>query len=75
MTLGDMKDHQFSEAGAPVGAPRQRPTSSSRRILAVDDVLLDTVQNVLRVTDSAHEPFKPLPDWRSQPSAVRLWLR
>ena len=168
-----MKDHPISEAGAPAGAPQQRPTTSSQRILVVDDdrdtrllygfvltppgyrvevaedgaaawealqanrynllitehempkltglelvkklraarivlpvvmaarrlpteelarnpalrlaatlskpflegVLLDTVQNVLRVSDSAHELPKPLPAWRSLPSAVGLWLR
>ena len=168
-----MKDHQISEVGAPAGAPRQRPTSSSHRILVVDDdsdtrllygfvltrpgyrvevaedgaaawealqansyhllitehempkltgvelvkklraarmalpvvmaarrlpleelarnpllqlavtlskpfladALLDTVKNVLRVTDSPHEPLRPLPAWRSQPSAFGLWLR
>ena len=32
-----MKDHQIPEAGAPAGAPRQRPTTSSQRILVVDD--------------------------------------
>jgi DNA-binding response OmpR family regulator len=41
----------------------------------IEQVLLDTVQNVLRVTDSAHEPLKPLPGWRSQPSWDGLWLR
>lgn len=34
-----MKDDQISEAGAPAGAPRHRPTSSSHRILVVDDDL------------------------------------
>ena len=38
------------------------------------DVLLDTVQNVLRATDSAPRPIEPLPDWRSQPSAGVLRL-
>ena len=168
-----MKDHQISEAGAPAGAPRHRPASSSHRILVVDDdsdtrllygfvltrpgyfvevaedgaagwealqanrynllitehempkltgvelvkklraarmalpvvmaarrlpleelarnpslqlaatlskpiladALLDTVKSVLRVTDSPHEPLRPLPAWRSQPSAFGLWLR
>jgi DNA-binding response OmpR family regulator len=40
----------------------------------LEHVLLDTVPNVLRVTDGAHEPIKPLPAWRSQPSDVGLWL-
>ena len=39
------------------------------------DVLLNTVKNVLRVTDSAHEQIEPQPIWRSQPSADALWLR
>jgi DNA-binding response OmpR family regulator len=36
------------------------------------DALLDTVKNVLRLTDRAHEPIEPLPIWRSQPSAQGL---
>jgi hypothetical protein len=39
------------------------------------DALLDTVKNLLRVTDSAHEQIRPLPTWRSQPLADALWLR
>jgi DNA-binding response OmpR family regulator len=39
------------------------------------DALLDTVQEVLRVTDSVPQQIKPLPAWRSQPSADALWLR
>ena len=39
------------------------------------DALLNTVQNVLRVTDSDSERIKPLPAWRSQPPAIGLWLR
>jgi DNA-binding response OmpR family regulator len=38
------------------------------------DVLLDTVKSVLRATDSPREHLEPLPDWRSQPSAVGLRL-
>jgi DNA-binding response OmpR family regulator len=34
--------------------------------------LLETVRAVLRATDSAPGQLKPLPDWRSQPSAVGL---
>ena len=37
--------------------------------------LLDTVDNLLRVTDSAPEQIKPPPAWRSHPSADALWLR
>jgi len=33
----DMKDNKISPAGEPAGAPRQRPTNSTRRILVVDD--------------------------------------
>ncbi len=33
------------------------------------DALLDTVRNVLRVTDSPCEQIAPTPNWRSQPSA------
>jgi DNA-binding response OmpR family regulator len=36
------------------------------------DALLDTVKNVLRATDSPRELIAPLPNWRSQPSAVGL---
>ena len=36
--------------------------------------LLETVRTVLRVTDSPREQIAPLPNWRSQPSAVSLWL-
>ena len=36
------------------------------------DALLDTVKNVLRMTDSAHERSEPLPTWRSQPPADSL---
>ena len=32
-----MKDRQISEAGAPAGAARQRPTTSPQSILVVDD--------------------------------------
>jgi DNA-binding NtrC family response regulator len=39
------------------------------------DALLDTVRNVLRATDSDSELNKPLPAWRSPPSADSLWLR
>ena len=39
------------------------------------EALLDTVRNVLRVTDSGSAQIKPLPAWRSQPSADALWLR
>jgi two-component system, chemotaxis family, sensor histidine kinase and response regulator WspE len=39
------------------------------------DALLETVKDVLRVTDGPHEPLRPLPAWRSQPSADGLWLR
>ena len=39
------------------------------------DALLDTVEDVLRVTDSAHEQIKPLPAWRSKSSADGVWLR
>jgi len=38
------------------------------------DALLDTVKNLLRVTDSAHEQIRPLPAWRSQPSEDALGL-
>jgi DNA-binding response OmpR family regulator len=38
------------------------------------DALLDTVKNVLRATDSPRELIAPLPNWRSQPSAVGLRL-
>ena len=37
--------------------------------------LLDTVKNLLRVTDSAPEQFEPRPAWRSQLAADALWLR
>ena len=36
------------------------------------DALLDTVKNVLRVTDSPREQIAPPPNWQSQPSAVGL---
>lgn len=36
--------------------------------------LLETVRVVLRATDSAPGQHEPLPDWRSQPSAVGLRL-
>ena len=39
------------------------------------DELLGTVKKVLRATDSDSERIKPLPAWRSQPSAIGLWLR
>ncbi len=38
------------------------------------DALLDTVDNVLRVTDTAPEPAKPLPALRGHSSARALWL-
>jgi DNA-binding response OmpR family regulator len=38
------------------------------------DALLDTVQNVLRATDSAPAPLDPQPTWRDQPSANGLCL-
>jgi len=38
------------------------------------DVLLDTVKNVLRATDSPRGQIAPPPDWQSQPSAVGLRL-
>jgi DNA-binding response OmpR family regulator len=38
------------------------------------DALLDTVKNVLRVTDSLREQLVPRLNWRSQPSAVGLRL-
>ena len=36
--------------------------------------LLETVRTVLRVTDSPREQIAALPNWRSQPSAVSLWV-
>jgi two-component system, chemotaxis family, chemotaxis protein CheY len=39
------------------------------------DALLATVENVLSMTDSPHEPIQLLPAWQSQPSAQDLWLR
>jgi DNA-binding response OmpR family regulator len=36
--------------------------------------LLDTVENVLRVTDRPFEQIDPLPHWRTQPAASGLWL-
>ena len=33
----NMKDNKMAPAGEPAGAPRQRPTNSSHRILVVDD--------------------------------------
>jgi DNA-binding response OmpR family regulator len=33
----DMKDNRISQAGEPASAPRQRPTSSTHRILVVDE--------------------------------------
>lgn len=36
--------------------------------------LLETVRAVLRATDSVPGQLEPLPDWRSQPSAVGLRL-
>jgi DNA-binding response OmpR family regulator len=38
------------------------------------DALLDTVENVLRVTDSAPEQIQPLPALRSQAAFRGLWL-
>jgi DNA-binding response OmpR family regulator len=38
------------------------------------DALLATVQDVLHATDSLDDQPQPLPAWRSQPSADRLWL-
>jgi DNA-binding response OmpR family regulator len=38
------------------------------------DALLDTVKNVLRATASPREQINPLPNWRSQPSAIGLRL-
>jgi DNA-binding response OmpR family regulator len=40
----------------------------------VVDELLDTVKKVLRATDSFRELIAPLPNWRSQSSAVGLRL-
>jgi DNA-binding response OmpR family regulator len=36
--------------------------------------LLDTVKNVLRATDTAHEQIEPVRTWQSQPSGDGLWL-
>jgi DNA-binding response OmpR family regulator len=41
----------------------------------LENVLLDKVRDVLRVTDSASEQSKPMPARRSRPSADALWLR
>ena len=38
------------------------------------DELLDTVNQVLHITDGPCEQTKPLPSWRSQPSTEGLWL-
>ena len=38
------------------------------------DALLDTVKNVLRVTDTAPEQAEPVRTWRCQPSGDGLWL-
>ena len=54
--------------------PRLQLAATLAKPFAID-ALLDTVKNLLRVTDSAHEHIKPLPAWRSQPPAVGLWLR
>jgi len=39
------------------------------------EALLNTVKDVLHVTDTAPEPIKPLPAWRGQSSTDSLWLR
>jgi DNA-binding response OmpR family regulator len=38
------------------------------------NALLDTVQNVLRATDSPHEQIEPGRAWSNQPSGDGLWL-
>ena len=56
----------------------QNPTLQLAATLAkpfLANALLETVQNFLPVTDSVHEETKPLPAWRSQPTADALWLR
>ncbi|MGD0744990.1 MAG: response regulator [Verrucomicrobiota bacterium] len=67
LAAGRLPTHELARSPSlQVAAMLQKP-------FAVD-ALLDTVNNVLRATVSAPGQFEPLPDWRSQPSAVGLRL-
>lgn len=55
-------------------SPALQLAASLSKPFAVD-ALLNTVQNVLRATDSVQEQIEPLPRWRSEPSADGLRLQ
>jgi DNA-binding response OmpR family regulator len=59
----------------PTEALAQNPSLQLAAVLPKPfsiDELLETVRAVLRATDSVPGQLEPLPDWRSQPSAVGL---
>jgi two-component system OmpR family response regulator len=67
MVTGTLPAHELAQdPSLQLAATLEKPFAPAE--------LLDTVENVLRVTDSPREPINPLPDWRSQPSADGLWL-